>query len=165
MSAVRLSISDMGKVQRALLTTAACVTLASGSVAFAQQKNDKEPKPGNPRPRITLSARPPIGTTPQRVVLTAELVGGQDDYEEYYCPSIEWDWGDDTRSESTVDCEPYEAGKSEIRRRFTVEHVFRRPGSFKVFFRMKRRDKAVANQSVTIQIRPGGPPEFGIGQQ
>ena len=152
----------MANVQRAILTTAACLTLASGSAALAQQRNEKEAKPENPRPRITLSARPPVGTTPQRVVLTAELVGGKDDFEEYYCPSIEWDWGDDTRSESTVDCEPYEAGKSQIRRRFTVEHVFRRPGAYKVFFRLKRRDKAVGNQSVTIQIRPGGPPELGI---
>ena len=28
-------------------------------------------------------------------------------------------------SESTSDCEPYEAGKSQIKRRFTVEHMFR----------------------------------------
>ena len=139
---------------------AASLLLVATSPAFAQQKNDKDSKQENPRPRIMLNARPPVGTTPQRVVFTAELVGGTDDFEEYYCPTIEWDWGDDTRSESTVDCEPYEAGKSQIRRRFTVEHVFKRPGSFKVYFRMKRRDKAVGNQSVNIQIRAGGPPEF-----
>ena len=150
----------MSLMHRGALTVAACLALLAGTPAAAQQKNEKEGKSENPRPRITLSARPPVGTTPQRVVLTAELVGGADDFEEYYCPSIEWDWGDDTRSESTVDCEPYEAGKSQIRRRFTVEHVFRRPGSFKVFFRLKRRDKAVGNQSVNIQIRPGGPTDF-----
>jgi hypothetical protein len=150
----------MSPTERGVVTVAACLALLAGTPAAAQQKNEKEGKSENPRPRITLSARPPVGTTPQRVVLTAELVGGADDFEEYYCPSIEWDWGDDTRSESTVDCEPYEAGKSQIRRRFTVEHVFRRPGSFKIFFRMKRRDKAVGNQSVNIQIRPGGPIDF-----
>jgi hypothetical protein len=147
------------RTSRALVVALACLASA-GPAVRAQQRNEKDAKSENPRPRITLSARPPVGTTPQRVVLTAELVGGADDFEEYYCPTIEWDWGDDTRSESTVDCEPYEAGKSQIRRRFTVEHVFRRPGGFKVFFRMKRRDKAVGNQSVTIQIRPGGPPEL-----
>lgn len=150
----------MGTVKRGVLTTAACLALAAGSVVSAQQKNDKDAKPDNPRPRITLSARPPVGTAPQRIVLTAELVGGADDFEEYYCPTIEWDWGDDTRSESTTDCEPYEAGKSQIRRRFTVEHVFRRSGAFKVFFRLKRQNKAVGNQSVNIHIRPGGPPEL-----
>ena len=54
-----------------------------------------------------------------------------DDFEEYYCPTIDWEWGDDTTSESTADCEPYEAGKSEIKRRFTVEHVFRHGGNFR----------------------------------
>ena len=149
----------MRNTLRAILTIAACVAIAAPLATLAQQKPESA-KPENPRPRINLNARPPVGTAPQRVVLTAELVGGADDYEDYYCPTIEWDWGDDTRSESTVDCEPYEAGKSQIRRRFTVEHVFRRAGAFKVFFRMKRRDKAIANQSVNIQIRPGGPPDF-----
>jgi hypothetical protein len=94
--------------------------------------------------------------TPARVVFTAELMGGANDFEEYYCPTIEWDWGDDTRSESTIDCEPYEAGKSEIRRRFTVVHVFKRPGSFRVYFRLKQGAKAVANANTTVQIRAGG---------
>ena len=96
--------------------------------------------------------------TPARIVLTAELIGGANDFENFYCPSIEWEWGDDTKSESSVDCEPYEAGKSEIRRRFTVQHVFRQAGPTKVYFRMKRRSKEVAVAYVTIQIRQGGGP-------
>ncbi len=95
---------------------------------------------------------------PARVVLTAELVGGANDFEEYYCPTISWDWGDDTTSESTVDCEPYEAGKSEIKRRFTVEHVFREEGSQKVFFRLKRHNKEVGAAWVTVAVRPGASP-------
>jgi hypothetical protein len=93
-------------------------------------------------------------------VLSAEMVGGANDFEEYYCPTVEWDWGDGTRSESTIDCEPYQPGKSEIKRRFTVEHVFRRPGTFKVFFRLKRRDKSLATTSANIQVRPGGAQYF-----
>ena len=83
-----------------------------------------------------------IAMSPARVVLTAELVGGANDYEEFYCPTIEWDWGDGTQSESTSDCDPYEPGKSEIKRRFTVEHVFR-AGAYRVSIRLKRHDKAV----------------------
>ena len=37
---------------------------------------------------------------------------------EFYCPGIEWDWGDGTESESSEDCEPYQAGVSTIKRRF-----------------------------------------------
>jgi hypothetical protein len=97
-----------------------------------------------------------VAIAPARVVLTAELVGGADDFEEYYCPGVQWEWGDDTRSESTSDCAPYQAGKSEIRRRFTVEHVFRRGGSYKVFFRLKRKDKVLGSATTSITVRPGG---------
>lgn len=147
----------MGRLPRRTLIAAASFALAAASVSLGAAQNGRNAKPqDNPRPRFNLRAQPPVGTAPQRIVLTAELVGGADDFEEYYCPTIEWEWGDDTKSESTIDCDPYEAGKSSIKRRFTVEHVFRRPGSFKVFIRLKRGDKAVANASTTVQVRPGG---------
>ena len=50
--------------------------------------------------------------------------------------------------------EPYEPGKSEIKRRFTVEHIFR-AGAYKVMFRLKRRDRSLAAATVNIQVRPG----------
>lgn len=121
--------------------------------AAAPQKNAKDSAPDK-RPRVTLKAQPVIAMSPARVVLTAELVGGPNDYEEYYCPTIEWDWGDGTQSESTNDCAPYETGKSEIKRRFTVEHVFR-AGTYRVSFKMKRRDKILGLSTVTVQVRPG----------
>ena len=131
-----------------------CVGLALlPALTFAQQK--PEGREQDRRPRLTLRAQPPVGIAPARIVFTAELVGGANDFEEFYCPTVLWEWGDDTQSESTLDCEPYEAGKSEIRRRFTVEHQFRRSGGYKVFFRLKKRDKAVGAASVTVQIQPG----------
>ena len=140
-----------------LLIAAACLAIATApGVARAKQNTPKESK-DNPRPRIILRAQPPMGVAPARIVLTAELVGGANDFEEYYCPTISWDWGDDTTSESTVDCEPYEAGKSEIKRRFTVQHIFRQEGSQKVFFRLKRRSKEVGAASVMVSVRPGAP--------
>jgi hypothetical protein len=140
-----------------LLIAAACLAIATApGVARAKQNTSKESK-DNPRPRITLRAQPPMGVAPARIVLTAELVGGANDFEEYYCPTISWDWGDDTTSESTVDCEPYEAGKSEIKRRFTVQHIFRQEGTQKVFFRLKRRSKEVGTAWVMVSVRPGAP--------
>ena len=135
---------------------AAAVLLAIATLP-ADPRAQQKPvaKESEPRPRINLRAQPPVGIAPARVVLTAELVGGANDFEEYYCPTVVWEWGDDTTSESTLDCDPYESGKSEIRRRFTVEHTFRRSGAFKVFFRLKRKDKPVAAASTTIQIQPG----------
>ncbi len=74
----------------------------------------------NKKPSISLRANPPVGFSPLRVVVTAEIKGGANDYEDFYCASVEWEWGDDTKSESKADCDPYEAGKSEIKRRFVA---------------------------------------------
>src|SRR5581483_218854 len=108
---------------RRLLWAGAVSLLVAPVVASTGQKADQNPEAK--RPKLTLKANPVVSISPSRVVLTAELVGGSNDYEEYYCPTIEWDWGDGTESDSTIDCEPYQSGKSEIKRRFTVEHVFR----------------------------------------
>jgi len=131
-----------------------CILAAPGSA----QKDGKE-KDTDRRPKLTLKAQPVISMAPSKVTLRAELVGGADDYEEFYCPTVEWDWGDGTRSESTSDCEPYQAGKSEIKRRFTVEHIFR-AGSYQVAVRLKRRDKPVAMATATVQVQ-GGAGDFG----
>lgn len=131
------------------------VVFAGGLHLFAQNE-----RPDAKRPRITLRAQPPVAVAPARVVLTAELTGGSNDFEEYYCPSIEWAWGDDTASESSSDCDPYEAGKSEIKRRYTIQHQFRRPGAFKVYFHLKRNDKTLGSASAVVQIQPGATGPF-----
>jgi hypothetical protein len=135
----------------AFLLLSATLTAASPA-----QKPDKDAKdnPDNRRPQVKLKAQPVIAMAPARIVLTAELVGGANDFEEFYCAAVEWEWGDGTQSESSSDCPPYEPGKSEIKRRFTVEHVFR-AGAYRVMFHLKRRDKSVGAASVNIQVRPG----------
>ena len=117
----------MRSQRRSLLSCVASLLLAAAVTMAAQDKSTKDKDSGDKdkRPKLTLTARPPIAMSPARVSLTAELAGGPDDLEDFYCPTIEWDWGDGTSSETTSDCDPYEAGKSTFRRRFTVEHVFR----------------------------------------
>ena len=106
------------------------------------------------RPKVSVKVNPTMGTNPVRVVATADLNGGADDYEEFYCPSIEWDWGDDTKSTNAADCDPYEAGKSQIKRRFTADHTYRQPGDFRIQFRMKKKDKTTG-ASASVKVRPG----------
>jgi hypothetical protein len=142
--------------RRALVVATAVLAIAAFAPLGAAQKGDKAKDQDASRPRITLRAQPVVAVSPARIVLTAELVGGADDFQEFYCPTVEWAWGDDTVSESTVDCDPYEAGKSQIKRRFTVEHVFRRAGVYKIYFHMKRKDKMLGSASVTVQVQPGG---------
>ena len=103
----------------AIATTAFCaaaILLEAGVSARAQSGDKietKEPK----RPSLSLKATPGTGMVPVRVTATAEFKGGDDDYQDYYCPTVEWNWGDGTVSEAANDCDPYEAGISQIRRR------------------------------------------------
>ena len=152
MKQLRGRVVSAGAVCLAVAATLAISAQKIDKGGSAKDAKDKDQESG--RPQIKLKAQPVIAMSPARVVLTAELVGGANDYEDYYCPTVEWDWGDGTQSESTNDCAPYEPGKTEIKRRFTVEHVFR-AGAYRVMFRLKRRDKALAAATVNIQIRPG----------
>lgn len=107
------------------------------------------------KPSVSVKSTPVVGFSPARMVMTAELRGGDDDYQDFYCATVEWDWGDDTRSQAGGDCEPYEAGKSTIKRRFTLDHVFQTAGDYRVEFRLKQKNKVVARGTTEVKIRPG----------
>ena len=119
-------------------------------MALALSVEDK-PK----RPKLTVKVTPSMAISPARVVASADVDGGPDDFEEFYCATVEWDWGDDTKSNATTDCEPYEAGKSEIKRRFTADHVYRTAGDYRVVFRLKKKAKVVGSTTASVRIRPG----------
>lgn len=107
------------------------------------------------KPSLSLRATPPVGFSPLRVRLAVDVTGGSDDYADFYCASVEWDWGDGTTSESSSDCDPYEAGKSTIRRRFTTDHVYRNQGNYRIFFRLKQKNRVVGAASANVQVRAG----------
>ena len=110
---------------------------------------------GNKKPSLSLKATPAVSFAPARVVVLAEVKGGADDNEEFYCPTAEWEWGDFTTSTAETDCEPYEAGKSQIKRRYTVEHQFKNPGSFRIRLNLKKGTKVIASANSLVQVRPG----------
>ncbi len=138
-----------------LLTRSAAVMLAVGwcavPVLAAQDDKAKDVKKAS----LSLKASPAIVFSPARVVVSAELKGGADVNAELYCPSLEWDWGDGTRSESNADCEPFEAGTSTIQRRFTASHTFNIAGNYRVQLRLKRGSKTVLGGHVSVQVKPG----------
>ncbi|HWI17907.1 MAG TPA: hypothetical protein VNT81_09180 [Vicinamibacterales bacterium] len=115
---------------------------------------------GAKKPSLSLKATPSVAFAPARLTFLAEVKGGPEDYEEFYCPTVEWEWGDLTESVSEADCEPYEAGKSAIKRRYTVQRQFKNPGAFKVVIRLKKGSKVIAsaNTSITIRAGLGDPP-------
>ena len=141
----------MAHPRRALCTLAAVAAalLASAHVLAAQRDSDDK------KPSLSLKATPPLGFSPLRVQAVVEVRGGSDDYADFYCAGTEWDWGDGTVSESSSDCDPYQPGKSTIKRRFSADHVFRQQGSQKIVFRLKQKNKVVGSATVNIQVRSG----------
>ena len=136
---------------RSLAALLALTLLDGGVLPLSGADRQEE----NKKPSLSLKATPPISFSPAKVRAAAEVRGGADDYEDFYCPTIEWEWGDGTISENTEDCDPYEAGKTTIRRRFSAEHTYRMAGNFKVVFKLKRKTKTIAATSVSVQVRPG----------
>lgn len=127
-------------------------------VALGAQSTPSSPVPKDAkarRPSLSLRAHPMVAFSPARITVTGDLQGGVNDYEEFYCPTVEWDWGDGTQSEVRADCEPFEAGKSEIKRRYTTDHVFREGGRYRITLRLKRNDKTVTSANITVQVRAG----------
>jgi hypothetical protein len=138
-----------------LLVAAALALLAVTSPETAGQA----PKPK--KPSLSLRATPNVGFTPARISFVAELKGGSNDYEDFYCATVEWDWGDGTESEESIDCDPYSAGKSEIQRRFAKDHQYQIADEYRVQFRLKKGSKVVGAASTMIRLRPGLRDGFG----
>src|SRR5215468_575402 len=93
-------------------------------LAAAGAGGDKgEKKDAGKKPSLELRQRPLFPTSPAEMTFTAELKGGTDS-EEYYCPTVEWEWGDDARHGGTTgtksveegDCDPYQPGVEFVRR-------------------------------------------------
>ena len=138
--------------RRAGVVALVCTSIVTVPAAQGEQ--------GKGKPKASLRVNPTVVFIPGRVVATAESTGGANDYQDYYCPTIEWVWGDETQKESGEDCDPYEAGKSEIRRRYSADHSYRpdpmgNPGSYEVIFRMKKGSKVVLSLRQTVKVSGG----------
>jgi hypothetical protein len=140
-------------VAQALLLAFSALLLIPQNALLAREQGGKKPS-------LSLKATPSVSFAPSRVVVVAELKGGPNDFEDFYCPTLEWEWGDLTTSTAEADCEPYSPGKSEIKRRYTVEHRFKNSGAFRILLRLKKGDKVVGSANTMIQVRAGlGPPD------
>jgi hypothetical protein len=139
--------SISGVAQAIILAFSALVLVPSNALQAREQ--------GGKKPSLSLKATPAISFAPARIVILAEVKGGSNDFEEFYCPTVEWDWGDDTTSTADSDCEPYAAGKSEIRRRYTVEHRYKNAGAYKIVLRLKKGQKVVGSANTQVQVRAG----------
>lgn len=146
----------MSNPRRALCTFAALAAALVASVHLLAAQRDASEK----KPSLSLKANPPAGFAPLRVHLTVDVRGGANDHADFYCPTVQWDWDDGTISENSSDCDPYEAGKSTIQRRYSADHTFRLSGDYRLTFRLKQKDKVIASATTTLTVRPGASEGF-----
>ena len=125
------------------------------TIAVGADQKDKDKDKKAKKANLTVRATPALSFSPARIVATADLTGGTDAEEELYCPEAEWDWGDGTYSSATQDCEPFEAGKSEVRRHWTSEHTYETQGNYRLQLSLKRGKKSIVAGNTTVQVRPG----------
>ena len=144
--------------RRAVYLTLAAV--AAGMALIAPADADQRAADDVRKPSVTLRATPALGFAPLKVRMVADIRGGPNDYEDFYCASVEWDWADGTTSESSEDCDPYQAGKSTIQRRFSTEHTFRQGGQYDVAFRLKQNKKVVGSGRTVVRVRSGIDEDF-----
>lgn len=106
------------------------------------------------KPSLSLRSSPRFAFSPVRALFVAELAGG-DDVEEFYCPELEWEWDDGSKSVQEPDCDPFVAGQTKIERRFSAEHEYRRAATYNVKVSLKRLGKTFVNQTVRLTVRAG----------
>ena len=111
---------------------------------------------GSKKPRLDVRASPRMTLMPVDIVVVAELVGG-DDIEDYYCPAVDWEWGDGGRSAHEADCPPFQPGMA-LTRRHSATHAYRQAGEYNVRVTLRRvgRPLAAASTTVTIGRAPSG---------
>jgi hypothetical protein len=144
-------MKHVGPAAAALLLFWAGALTAGASPAARLGQEAPKPK----KPSVSVKATPAVSFSPARIVVVADIKGGSDDFEDFYCATVTWEWGDGTESENTTDCEPYEPGKSRIQRRFSTLHRYETSGEYRVVFRLKRQDKVVGSGTTIVRVRPG----------
>lgn len=129
------------------------VLLATPVLAAEDETEKAQPKKVK-KPELDLRSSPRFAFSPARILFTAELKGG-DDVEEYYCPEIEWEWGDGGRSVEEGDCDPW-TPDTRIQRRFSATHTFHYAGLYPVRVSLRKSGKLISTKSLSLAIRAGG---------
>ena len=84
------------------------------------------------------------------VLVAVQLVGG-DEHEDFYCPEVEWEFGDGSRSSHQADCEAFTSGMA-LERRFTSSHAYRRPGEYEVRVTLRRSNRPLAVATTRVRV-------------
>jgi len=139
---------------RFAVAAAGLAMLAPISVSAAEKKAVK----------VSLRAAPRVAAAPATVVFNVEMTGGEDG-EALYCPVLEWEWGDGTHSEEEEECPPFEAGHTQVQRRFTTSHEYRDRANPKVVVTVSKGDRVFGKDGVSLVIGDRKKPLSGSFQE
>jgi hypothetical protein len=103
--------------------------------------------PNSPNPRVSATGQEPRSQAEATLALAAdaaaagsrtytfraELVGGRDNDQRFYCAASTWAYGDGPAMTSTPSCTPW-TPDSTIPRQFTSTHAYMAPGRYVVSF-------------------------------
>jgi hypothetical protein len=74
--------------------------------------------------------------------------------EDYYCPRVEWEWEDGTKSTEEADCPPFDqASADEHRRVWTRVRAFKTSDSHRVKVRLYKADRMVHILEATAEVK------------
>jgi hypothetical protein len=132
------------------MTKLAPLAFVAVCVAFSIGASKKSTDPT--KVDLSLRVNPAMAFAPARITLMAQLKGGTADNADLYCPTVEWDWGDGTISQSSADCEPFQPNKSEIQRSYSTQHVYKTGGEYTVKLSLKKAEKIVAAATASLNI-------------
>jgi hypothetical protein len=126
--------------------------LAAGALIALAVLAAPKPKPEvrlEPSPRVAvLSAAP----APVRVRFRLQVKDGGD--VDYYCPRVEWEWEDQTRSVEEHDCPPFEeAAASEHTKRWVREREFWLPGVYTITVRLYKADRSIHRVQAQFEMK------------
>ncbi len=116
----------------------------------------KEPKVElQPSPRVTLL---PGGT--HAVTVRFRLRVSDGGKEDYYCPRVEWEWEDGTRSSEESDCPPFDqAAPADHERTWTHSRQYWDAGQHVAIVRLYKGDRMVRKVETSVDVRGESVPD------
>ena len=119
--------------------TVLCVLICIWFIALVASK-----KPG-----LNVKVYPLIGFSPIGALVSAQLTG--EESQDFYCPGIEWNWGDGTKAYQESDCSPWE-GHEDYPRFWSKKHVYGY-GDYTITVNLQKSGKTLLAGTTFLQVR------------
>ena len=123
---------------------------------FLLLASEKEPKVQlQPTPRVALL---PGGT--RATVVRFRLRVHDGGKEDYYCPRVEWEWEDGTKSSEESDCAPFEqATAADHDRVWSHSREYWDAGQHLIVVRLYKGDRVIRKVETTVDVRGESVPD------